>query len=276
MQRAVGKAPAARTHSAPRRSPIGAPITPPPALPSVPPAIPAPSEAAPVQRTPAPAPVLAPTPDTTTDLPQPTAPVVQRSTTPPPVTVVVPGLPRATASPAPRPDVLPLATGRALAPNLPGNTHAPASPRTPAVQAAPATSQPVVPLAVPTPTTPRPVVPLAPPAVARPVAVQRRSAPEAPTPPAPAPTPGPAPAPVPLQRTAVALPRTSAPAPAPRPATAPVQQATAMDPAVPSGSESPAQLDELARRLVTPLSRLLRAELRADRERVGRLRDHGR
>ncbi|MBB4160867.1 MULTISPECIES: hypothetical protein [Streptomyces] len=278
MQRAVGKAPAARTHSAPRRSPIGAPITPPPALPSVPPAIPAASEAAPVQRTPAPAPVLVPTPDTTADLPQPTAPVVQRSTTQPPVTVVVPGLPRATASPAPRPDVLPLATGRALAPNLPGNTHAPASPRTPAVQAAPATSQPVVPLAVPTPTTPRPVVPLAPPAVARPVAVQRRSAPEAPTPPAPAPTPGPAPVPVPvpLQRTAVALPRTSAPAPAPRPATAPVQQATAIDPAAPSGSESPAQLDELARRLVTPLSRLLRAELRADRERVGRLRDHGR
>ncbi|MCZ0978404.1 hypothetical protein O1L60_01660 [Streptomyces diastatochromogenes] len=39
--------------------------------------------------------------------------------------------------------------------------------------------------------------------------------------------------------------------------------------------ESPSQLDELARRLVTPLSRLLRAELRADRERVGRLRDHG-
>ncbi|GAA4224042.1 hypothetical protein GCM10022254_02650 [Actinomadura meridiana] len=32
-------------------------------------------------------------------------------------------------------------------------------------------------------------------------------------------------------------------------------------------------LDELARRLVGPLSRLLRAELRMDRERVGRLRD---
>ncbi|MFC8900646.1 hypothetical protein [Streptomyces cinereoruber] len=206
---------------------------------------------------------------------------MQRSTTPPPVTVVVPGLPRATASPAPRPDVLPLATGRALAPNLPGNTHAPASPRTPAVQAAPATAQPVVPLAIPTPTTPRPVVPLAPPAVARPVAVQRRSAPEAPMTPAPAPTPGPAPvpAPVPLQRTAVALPQPPTPAPAPptpRRTTAPVQQAAAMDPAVPSGSESPVQLDELARRLVTPLSRLLRAELRADRERVGRLRDHGR
>ncbi|QES18020.1 hypothetical protein DEJ46_01985 [Streptomyces venezuelae] len=44
----------------------------------------------------------------------------------------------------------------------------------------------------------------------------------------------------------------------------------------PADAESPTQLDELARRLVTPLSRLLRAELRADRERVGRLRDHGR
>ncbi|KKZ69043.1 hypothetical protein VO63_36365 [Streptomyces showdoensis] len=47
-------------------------------------------------------------------------------------------------------------------------------------------------------------------------------------------------------------------------------------PVAEQGAASPAQLDELARRLVTPLSRLLRAELRADRERVGRLRDHGR
>ncbi|MFG2290167.1 hypothetical protein ACGFOU_29335 [Streptomyces sp. NPDC048595] len=38
----------------------------------------------------------------------------------------------------------------------------------------------------------------------------------------------------------------------------------------------PAALDALARRLVAPLSRLLRAELRGDRERIGRLRDHGR
>ncbi|QMU77666.1 hypothetical protein GXW83_20190 [Streptacidiphilus sp. PB12-B1b] len=35
-------------------------------------------------------------------------------------------------------------------------------------------------------------------------------------------------------------------------------------------------LDELARRLVGPLSRLLRAELRLERERIGRLRDPGR
>jgi hypothetical protein len=36
------------------------------------------------------------------------------------------------------------------------------------------------------------------------------------------------------------------------------------------------ELDELARRLVEPLARLLRAELRMDRERVGRLRDRRR
>ncbi|QXJ21403.1 hypothetical protein AGRA3207_002253 [Actinomadura graeca] len=39
------------------------------------------------------------------------------------------------------------------------------------------------------------------------------------------------------------------------------------------GRSDDAELDELARRLVVPLSRLLRAELRMDRERVGRLRD---
>ncbi|MBT0772877.1 hypothetical protein KIH74_28300 [Kineosporia sp. J2-2] len=40
-----------------------------------------------------------------------------------------------------------------------------------------------------------------------------------------------------------------------------------------STSRTPAELDELARALFDPLARLLRAELRADRERVGRLRD---
>ncbi|MEX0172773.1 hypothetical protein, partial [Streptomyces sp. LMG1-1-1.1] len=55
---------------------------------------------------------------------------------------------------------------------------------------------------------------------------------------------------------------------------APSVQRAAQPTGGPEG-ESPTQLDELARRLVTPLSRLLRAELRADRERVGRLRDHG-
>ncbi|MEU5433690.1 hypothetical protein AB0G73_09975 [Streptomyces sp. NPDC020719] len=41
----------------------------------------------------------------------------------------------------------------------------------------------------------------------------------------------------------------------------------------PAPPDEPADLDALARRLVAPLSRLLRAELRGDRERVGRLRD---
>ncbi|MCD5352031.1 hypothetical protein [Kineosporia mesophila] len=36
---------------------------------------------------------------------------------------------------------------------------------------------------------------------------------------------------------------------------------------------SPQELDELARALYDPIARLLRAELRADRERLGRVRD---
>ncbi|TDC12561.1 hypothetical protein E1284_23125 [Actinomadura bangladeshensis] len=43
--------------------------------------------------------------------------------------------------------------------------------------------------------------------------------------------------------------------------------------AVVDQQRSDGELDELARRLVGPLARLLRAELRMDRERVGRLRD---
>ncbi|MFF5455448.1 extensin [Streptomyces sp. NPDC012950] len=163
--------------------------------------------------------------------------------------------------------MLPLATGRALAPSRPdGGT------RTPAVRAAP--------LVTPAPAAPRPVVPLTPPAAARPVArpaaVQRRTAPEAP------PAPAPVPVPVPLQRTAAVVPpaprRTTAPVPAPvqRATTTPAGSTSTAPPSLPAPAESPTQLDELARRLVTPLSRLLRAELRADRERVGRLRDHGR
>ncbi|MFF5714255.1 hypothetical protein [Streptomyces sp. NPDC012756] len=106
---------------------------------------------------------------------------------------------------------------------------------------------------------------------ARPVVVQRQSMP-APTPPAPPPA-----LPVPIQPTAAApphaAPRTTTVA---RTATAspPARQPTTETTAAPA-PESPTHLDELARRLVTPLSRLLRAELRADRERVGRLRDHG-
>ncbi|GEB55881.1 hypothetical protein SGA01_14860 [Streptomyces gardneri] len=89
---------------------------------------------------------------------------------------------------------------------------------------------------------------------------------------APAPRAVPKAAPAPrattVTRTAAATPsvQRSGATPAAAPAGAPL----------PADAESPTQLDELARRLVTPLSRLLRAELRADRERVGRLRDHGR
>lgn len=46
--------------------------------------------------------------------------------------------------------------------------------------------------------------------------------------------------------------------------------------AVVDQQRSDGELDELARRLVEPLARLLRAELRMDRERVGRLRDRRR
>ncbi|MFB7408516.1 hypothetical protein ACFCZ2_15140 [Streptomyces sp. NPDC056202] len=134
----------------------------------------------------------------------------------------------------------------------------------------------------------RPVVPLARPSAARPVArpvVQRQAAAGA----TPSVTPAAAPAvpvvtPAPLQRTGAA-PAPASAAHAPRAATAvsrtaptapsPSVQRTAAAPGA-AEPESPTQLDELARRLVTPLSRLLRAELRADRERVGRLRDHGR
>jgi len=44
--------------------------------------------------------------------------------------------------------------------------------------------------------------------------------------------------------------------------------------ALPSAGPSRLDMDELARQLIGPLSRLLRAELRMDRERNGRLRDH--
>ncbi|MFE7118798.1 hypothetical protein ACFU99_25605, partial [Streptomyces sp. NPDC057654] len=62
--------------------------------------------------------------------------------------------------------------------------------------------------------------------------------------------------------------------PAPAPAASGSTSVTAES--EPTTAPTPAQLDDLARRLVAPLSRLLRAELRGDRERVGRLRDRGR
>jgi hypothetical protein len=44
----------------------------------------------------------------------------------------------------------------------------------------------------------------------------------------------------------------------------------------PAGPQSAAEVEELARRLLEPLSRLLRADLRQGRERAGRLYDSGR
>ncbi|TYB44067.1 hypothetical protein [Actinomadura chibensis] len=65
------------------------------------------------------------------------------------------------------------------------------------------------------------------------------------------------------------------PAPPKRPPAAPVQRRTQTSaaPRTTTGRQPEIDLDELARRLIGPLTRLLRAELRLDRERVGRLRD---
>ncbi|MBO0515750.1 hypothetical protein J0695_28770, partial [Streptomyces beijiangensis] len=74
----------------------------------------------------------------------------------------------------------------------------------------------------------------------------------------------------------------AAPPPPPTPAASrsvprqqPLQRTSApTDSPNPVATEQPAaELDALARRLIAPLSRLLRAELRGDRERIGRLRD---
>ncbi|WP_284581389.1 hypothetical protein [Streptomyces sp. 2P-4] len=52
----------------------------------------------------------------------------------------------------------------------------------------------------------------------------------------------------------------------------PAPPAAAAPPAGPAAAPQ-VELDALARHLVAPISRLLRAELRGDRERLGRLRD---
>ncbi|MFH9727629.1 hypothetical protein ACH4M4_32380 [Streptomyces sp. NPDC017254] len=253
---------------------------------------------------------------TVTDLPWATAPTVQRRATLPlagrrPLT---PSLPGAANPPGAAGASETVRTSGSPAPDSAAGGHRPAAPLatsgTPAVPAAVPLFKPTAAAPSPSPSpapavqrasaavtgatapplgSPRPDVPvvaIAPPStarpVARPVAVQRRSAPEA----APAATPAPAVpvvTPTPLQRSSAApVPIAHAPRAATVTRTAPaatsVQRADGQAPAAPpsAGSESPTQLDELARRLVTPLSRLLRAELRADRERVGRLRDHGR
>jgi len=55
-----------------------------------------------------------------------------------------------------------------------------------------------------------------------------------------------------------------------------VQRTATAAPPTGAAPAEPPHLDELARKLIGPLSRLLRAELRLDRERIGRLRDPGR
>ena len=94
-------------------------------------------------------------------------------------------------------------------------------------------------------------------------------------------------------RSAFTVQRNDAPGPGPLPARASTSAATSTstsasaskkdkdkdEKAKEQGSEfdarklSDGQLDELTHRLISPLTRLLRAELRLDRERIGRLRD---
>ncbi|MGW5939935.1 hypothetical protein ACWIG3_32820 [Streptomyces celluloflavus] len=146
----------------------------------------------------------------------------------------------------------------------------------PPIQRAPITAPPT-PTTAPTPLrtpTPAPRIPM-------PMPMPQA----APTPtPTPTPTPQPAPLPAPVQRSAP-IQKRSAPAPTqkPLPPTTTRTAPSSSTPAVTSASAPPppafttaAELDDLARKLVAPLSRLLRAELRSDRERIGRLRDHGR
>ncbi|ATW51864.1 hypothetical protein CGZ69_32795 [Streptomyces peucetius subsp. caesius ATCC 27952] len=149
----------------------------------------------------------------------------------------------------------------------------------------------------PEPVVPGPAVSAAvpswvPPPVAAPLPMQRSAAPD---PPAPVSwEPGPVPTPAPVQQSALPGPTAPvswalspaavqrAPEPAPESALAPApeptplpqqppaqaqQQATA--PAVPAPAAGGESTDELVRRLVGPLGRLLRAELRLDRERAG-------
>ncbi|WP_435596463.1 hypothetical protein [Streptomyces albogriseolus] len=109
----------------------------------------------------------------------------------------------------------------------------------------------------------------------------RRATPAAPAP-APAPAARPSPPSPPVQR----IPASTTPPPPPPPPydPGPPPPYSAHDPhpgpgGAPGGppfdprSLTDGQLDELTHRLIGPLTRLLRTELRMDRERIGRLRD---
>ncbi|MFE9120481.1 hypothetical protein [Streptomyces sp. NPDC007172] len=271
MVRRVSRVQSPAAPEAGRRRPlIGAPITPAPA--------PAPAQA------PAPSPFATPAA-------APSAPAVQRSSAPEPAVPPTPAVPsapveplrkvrlpgpaplqRAIAAGPPLASARPLTTRHQSAPSLPGVPNSQAVGRSSAahpapLKQAPATgdSRPVVPLRgpAPRPGIPQPTVQraVAEPAPAPVVPVRRSS----PMPAAPAPAPAPKPAySAPVQRQA---------GPTPVQRTEPAGHATASAP--PAGDAEPPthDIDALARRLVAPLSRLLRAELRGDRERIGRLRD---
>ncbi|MDH6137743.1 hypothetical protein P3T37_007176 [Kitasatospora sp. MAA4] len=166
---------------------------------------------------------------------------------------------------APRPAVLP-----ATAPPRVGGAVAPVLPallRPGVVVTSPAS----VPAPVQRLRDPAPIPPSAPPAAV----VIQRAPPPPPPPPPPAAAPPTPPPPAgrrsaPAREAAGPTPSTLTPTPAPAepPARADVDEALrALD---------RGQLDQLARRLVDPVGRLLRAELRLGRERAGRLLDGGR
>ncbi|MEV7831596.1 hypothetical protein AB0P12_13350 [Streptomyces subrutilus] len=164
----------------------------------------------------------------------------------------------------------PLASGRPIAPVGPAREPAPGAGPVGAVVLRRAT-------AVPAGTAPLPLAALDP---------RTPSAPAHPYPSPAPPAPAAPPRAVPLQRLAptgtppfgTPTPAPTAPEPTAPPAPVPSAPSAAPPPSTPIGPPEPAQptqadLDALARRLLAPLSRLLRAELRGDRERIGRLRD---
>ncbi|MGW2860648.1 hypothetical protein [Streptomyces sp. NPDC001205] len=258
LVRRVSRVQSAAPDAAKRRPLIGAPLAP--------------------GTVPPPAPVQAPTPAAA---PDPAPPVVQRAAAPAPAEPPTPL--RKVRLPGPTPlqraavDGPPLASARPLTTRHQG-ADTPGRPASvPAAAPVPLTqvpsgddSRPVVPLRRPAdrPGTTRPSVQRAAEQGPAPVVPVRRSSP----PPAP-PTPAPAPAPqysAPVQRQAVQ--RQADPPAAQRSTTPPAPAATSAQPAAAEAEQGP-DIDALARRLVAPLSRLLRAELRGDRERIGRLRD---